>query len=301
MNVEERVEAYLQKLDLNPTDRGNYWVMRCPHPENHNNGDRLPSAQCFKDGWIQCHSGCGRFHINHVAKERGDPAPMPQYYAYQTAENALERASTVKKVEKVVRGNFTSLWLNLEPLGANTEVKGVPAIELNKRGWRKFDGGNGLRPGIFIPYFDIKRNCVPFFQIRHLTGERRFTFAPGITPMCYGMEMLPKCKDYVAFTEGSRDSVILGMAGVPAIALPSASSAKLIEGLCNYCIKERKKLVCIGDRDDAGETLVESICIPFLDYRTPVGKDVGEFYAEKGLEAIKKYYARFIVEGVASA
>lgn len=41
---EERVEAYLEQLDLNPSDRGHYWLIRCPRHE-----DRQPSAQCYKD------------------------------------------------------------------------------------------------------------------------------------------------------------------------------------------------------------------------------------------------------------
>lgn len=52
-------------------------------------------------------------------------------------------------------------------------------------------------------------------------------------------------------------------------------------------------LVAVTDRDEAGEKLLANLNIPFLDMRTPVGKDVGDFYAEKGLEAVKKYYEKF--------
>ena len=286
---EERIEAYLEQLDLNPHDRSNYWLIRCPRHE-----DRQPSAQCFKDGWIQCHAGCGRFHINEVCRERGDSPVMPNNNSHQTHGEAQQNAYKPKKAEPIVRGDFTALWLDLEPLDANIEIKGVPASELNKRGWRKYDGGNGVGAGVFIPYFDASGKYVPFYQVRHLEGERRFTFAPGITPICYGLEQLAKCKDYLCFTEGSRDSVILGMVGVPAIALPSASSDKLLEGLCDYCAKHSLMLVCIGDRDEAGDKLIQKLKCGALDYRTPVGKDVGEFYEEKGLEAVREHYSLFI-------
>lgn len=286
---EERIENTLYDMDLNPKDRGNYWLIKCPRHE-----DRQPSAQCFKDdGFIQCHAGCGRFHINEVCRERNIELAMPTQNSRQSHVQAQQGGSKQKKVETIVRGDFTSLWLDLEPLSANIEVKGVPALELNKRGWRKFDGGNGLAPGIFIPYFDTTRQFVPFYQIRHLEGERRFTFAPGITPICYGMEQLPHCKDYLCFTEGSRDSVILGMAGVPAIALPSASSDKLLDGICNYCTKNGLILVCIGDNDDAGDALLKKLKCGALDYRTDVGKDVGELYEQKGLEGVKERYGMF--------
>lgn len=288
---EEKVEAYLEKLDLNPSDRGHYWLIRCPRHE-----DRQPSAQCYKDdGFINCNAGCGRFHINEVARERGDPLPMQTKYGAHSHGEAQERPSKPKKEEKVVTGNFTDLWLDLEPLSANIEVKGVPAIELNKRGWRKWSGGSGVGAGIFIPYFDTTKTVVRFWQVRHTEGERRFTFAPGITPICYGMEMLPKCQQYLCFTEGSRDSVILGMAGVPAIALPSASSDKLLNGIADYCLKRQLTLVAVGDRDEAGEKLLAKLPIGALDFRTPVGKDVGDFYEQEGLEAVKRYYEMFAV------
>ena len=286
--MDERIENYLEQLDLNPRDRSNYWLIRCPRHE-----DRQPSAQCFKDGWVQCHAGCGRFHINEVCRERGDPFVMPQQNSPQTRGEAQQAPSHPKKESPPVRGDFTALWLDLEPLDANIEVKGVPAFELHKRGWRKWEGGYGLPPGIFIPYFDTTKKVVPFFQIRHPNNERRFSFAPGITPICYGLEQLQYCKDYLCYTEGSRDSVILGMAGVPAIALPSASSDKLLEGLCNYCIKQELLLVCVGDRDEAGDALLAKLKHGALDYRTPVGKDIGDFYEQEGLEAVKKYYQMF--------
>lgn len=286
---EERVENTLYDMDLNPIDRGNYWLIKCPRHE-----DRQPSAQCFKnDGFIQCHAGCGRFHINEVCRERNMQLAMPTKSTHERSVEAQEGPPKPKKEETIVRGDFTSFWLDLEPLSNDIEVKGVSGLELNKRGWRKFDGGNGLAPGIFIPYFDATRQFVPFYQIRHLEGERRFTFAPGITPICYGLEQLQYCKEYLCFTEGSRDSVILGMAGVPAIALPSASSSKLLDGLCGYCTKHDLLLVCVGDRDEAGDKLLSNLKCGALDYRTPVGKDVGEFLEQKGLESVKEYYRPF--------
>lgn len=38
---------------------------------------------------------------------------------------------------------------------------------------------------------------------------------------------------------------------------------------------------------------MDSIDIPFIDDRTPVGKDVGEFFEQKGLEAVKEYYGKY--------
>lgn len=283
MDTQERIENKLEELGCDPKWRGRYWLIKCPTHE-----DRAPSAQCFPDGWINCMASCGRYHINKIA-----PNTVPRNY--QSSD--ISPTYKPKEVEeKIVKGDFTDMWLELDPLPSDMSVKGVPANELNKRGWRWFPGGNGYRPGIFIPYFNIDRTRVPFFQIRHTEGDRRFTFVKDITPIAYGQEMLRKCKRYLCFTEGSRDAIILGMAGVPAVAMPSSASGKILERMCNWCLENRIIPVAVCDRDEAGSKLLESLTVPFLDKRTPVGKDVGDFYAQKGLKAVMDYYKQFRVE-----
>ena len=55
-------------------------------------------------------------------------------------------------------------------------------------------------------------------------------------------------------------------------------------------------LVAVSDKDEAGEKLLAELDTPFLDMRTPVGKDVGDFYAEKGLAEVARYYKKFKVK-----
>lgn len=280
--MEDRIENELERLGCEPKWRGRYWVVKCPK-----HADRSPSAQCFPDGWINCMAGCGRFHINTLGN---NIVPFKR----ESEEVRYER----EKKEAIKRGDFTDVWLDLDAL--EDDVKGIPAKVLNQLGWRKYEGGNGYMPGTFIPYFDVTGKKVPFFQIRHSEeSKRRFTFVKDITPICYGFECLPKMKKYLCFTEGSRDSVILRMCGIPAIALPSASSNKLITGLANYADAHKLKVVAICDRDEAGEMLVKALQTAskaFYDRRTPVGKDVGDFYAQKGLESVKAYYQRYITQ-----
>lgn len=281
--MHDRIEEELEKLGCTPKWRSKYWVIRCPKHK-----DRSPSAQCFPDGWIACHAGCGRFHIDSLGHEVVGRGPV------ESEEMRDER----EKEEKVLRGDFTDMWLDLDTLEEG--VKGIPAEVLNQLGWRSFPGERGYMPGVFIPYFGTSGKTVPFFQIRHPEGgQRRFTFAKDITPICYGMECLKYMKDYLCFTEGSRDSVILRMCGVPAIALPSASSTKLVKGMVSFAKNHNLLMVAICDKDKAGEVLLKALrdaCVPFLDARTPVGKDVGDFYAQKGLESVNAYYKQFAVK-----
>ena len=274
MDEHDKIENELDRLGLDPKYRGRYWHIHCPFHEDSNK-----SAVCFNDGWICCFAGCPRRHINSLVG-----AEVCSRYSQQAETETKQSA----------KQDWTDLWLSLDTL--ESDVKGVPASVLNKLGWRWFPGGFGVPAGIFIPYFNEDRSKVEFFQVRHDDPDRRFTFAPGCTPTVYGKECIRFAKRYLCFTEGSRDSVILRMCGVPAIALPSASSGHLLRNLGRLLLERGTVLVAVCDRDEAGQKLLDNLDVPFVDMRTPVGKDVGDFYAEKGLAEVAKYYSKFKVK-----
>lgn len=267
---EERLQAKLESMGLDPVDRGRYYLIHCPM-----HSDRNKSAQCFKDGWIHCHAGCPRTHINKLS---GESVVRSDYNQHQE-----ESRATV--------GDFTDFWLQFEAV--DFPVKSVPAEVLSARGWRKFPGGWGMRPGVLIPYFNRDRSKVVYYQIRHLEGDRRFSFPKGARGCAYGLEQLRYCKRYLVFTEGSRDSVILGMVGVPAVALPSASSVASLEGMEKYAAENNLILVYAGDNDEAGDKLASHIKGAYIDARTPIGKDIGELFEQQGIEGVRKYYEQF--------
>lgn len=269
----DQLRDTLDALGLEPQDRGRYYLIHCPTHD-----DRTKSAQCFNDGWIHCHAGCPRVHINTLLGKNIVPRDYSQH------EEDTQDAS-------ILRNDFTDFWLQFEPL--DDAIKGVPSSALNARGWRKFPGGWGMREGVFIPYFNTRRDKVIYYQIRHLEGDRRFTFPRGARPMVYGLEQLRFCRRYLTFTEGSRDSVILGMCGVPAVALPSASSGTQLKKMEQYAEDKGLILVCAGDRDEAGDKLISNITGPYIDARTPVGKDIGELFEQQGLEGVEKHYAKY--------
>lgn len=268
MNAHEETENELDRLGLAPKWRGRYWTIHCPMHDDHNK-----SAVCFEDNWIHCFAGCPRTHLSKFAGRELQGA--------YRSEPAKPNETT----------DFTDFWLQFEPL--DDGIKHVPSEALNKRGWRVFPGGWGMRPGVFIPYFNLSREKVIYFQIRHLEGDRRFTFPKGLSPAVYGLEQLRYCKRYLTFTEGSRDSVILGMAGIPAVALPSAASGTHLKKIEQYAKDKGLILVCAGDRDEAGDRLISNLTGPFIDARTPVGKDIGDLYEQQGLEGVKKYYGQY--------
>lgn len=55
-------------------------------------------------------------------------------------------------------------------------------------------------------------------------------------------------------------------------------------------------LIWAGDKDDAGERIKSNIDIPYIDARPSSGKDIGELFASRGIEAVKEEYARYKLE-----
>lgn len=271
MDSHDETEAELEKLGLQPVWRGRYWHIHCPFHD-----DRNKSAVCFPDNWICCFAGCPRTHLSKIIGRQ-----LQSDYSKE-----------IEKKPSRENQDWTDLWLSLDTL--QSSIKGVPSTVLNKLGWRYFPGGFGVPAGTFIPYFNESREQVEFFQVRHAEGsDRRFTFAPGCTPTLYGKECIKYAERYLCFTEGSRDAVILRMCGIPAVALPSASSGHLLRNLGHLMLERGTILVAVSDKDEAGQKLLDNLDVPFIDMRTPVGKDVGDFYSEKGLAEVAKYYNKF--------
>lgn len=271
---ERSVENELERLGLDPVDRGRYWTIHCPFHD-----DARKSCVCFKDGWICCMAGCPRKHVSCIPG-----STVPRNY---TKEQPKQEPLTT---------DWTDLWLALDPV--ESSVKGVGVDILNRFGWRRFPGGFGIPAGVFIPYFNIKRDRVPYFQVRHEPPiERRFSFPRGCSPIAWGLESLADAKegDFLLITEGSRDALILRAAGVPhAVGIPSASSGTMLKKLLEYVTKNKLRLVCVTDRDEAGDKLTNNIDIPFIDARTPVGKDVGDLFEQEGMKGVIDYYDKYI-------
>lgn len=264
-------EAYQKALELglSPRRSGNGWAIHCP---NKGHVDRTRSAKLFPDGWVACFAGDPRINI------LGRHIPRRVEY-YRPVEVSQERT------------DYFDYWLALEPLEEG--IKGLPARHLNSLGWRKLPNGNplGVSGGIFIPYFSKGRDSIYFFQVRHLEGDRRFSFPPGQNPIANGFESLPRAKRYLAFTEGASDRAVLEFAGVPTLAIPSASSFAILEGMAKYAKEGGLVLVACTDVDTAGDNLLHHLAshAAYIDMRPPKPyKDYGEMFEAVGIEPIKE-------------
>lgn len=283
--TENDVIACLDKAGLQWKDGSRYILSQCPLHD-----DRNPSTQIFKNDWfVNCLAGCGRFHITKAFPEL-KPWKPGRYI----------RKTERRQKESVNYQDFDLYyeWLNLPSIPRDHDFKGIPLDMLDKIGWRWTDGELGMGAGYFIPYFDQKMQEVPFAQVRHLEGERRFTFLKDARPNIYGAWNLGK-SNRLFVVEGASDFATLAYIGIPSVAMPSASSAELMRELGLYANEQGIRLIYAGDNDEAGDKLRETLdsvahyrlCQPPKEY-----KDWGDFFAAEGYEAVSDHANKVLCE-----
>ncbi len=255
--------------------------------------ERNPSMEVFPDGWCQCFAGCGRFHISHYFDELKDTDWKPDKYQNKSPIMAKPIAEVAheEKPEEYEKFDLFDLWGTLPPIARGDVFKKIPLEVLDELGWRWTDGCHGMASGYFIPYFNHTKDSVPFAQVRHLTGERRFTMLPRAEACVYGKwNISPGERLFVV--EGCSDAAVLEYAMIPWVAMPSASSGPLLKKLAAVCLKNDIGLIYAGDNDDAGNKLrdvLDEIC-PYRTKQPPKDyKDWGDFLQDTDIQTVSDY------------
>lgn len=270
--MEDQIYQKASAEGLQPRRTPKGYSIICPKHE-----DRHHSAIIFSnDGFAACFAGCGRW--NYMGTNY-----KPSKENYEVKQRQDEDRISV---------DYFDYWLSLDPL--DEDVKGIPAAYLNSIGWRKLPSDNQLRlpPGIFIPAFNGSRTRIPFCQVRHLSGDRRFSFPSRVKPLAFGMEVLGSVQKYVAFTEGNSDRAVLQMAGIQTIGIPSGASGSILRSLGEWAREHRVILVAVSDNDPVGDSLLRSLdsVATYIDAR-PIGyKDINDMYQDVGIDGIRKEY-----------
>lgn len=259
--------------------RGNRYILsQCPTHD-----DKNPSVQIYKDDWfVNCHAGCGRFHITKAFPElrSSRSSPLPKTFT--------RNKPVVQKREEVKYKDFNLFdeWEKMPLIPRDHNFKGLPLEDLDELGWR----WDETKESYFIPYFDRSKEFIPFAQWRHLKGNRRFTFLKDAKPIVYGLWNLDEPKLFIA--EGASDAAVLYHCDVPCVAMPSAASGELLKAMAVYCTKNDQTLVYGGDNDLPGEKLREALdeVAPYRVKQPPEKyKDWGEFFEAEGQLAIQTY------------
>ena len=273
---------WLQEVGANPRRTTNGYSIKCLNTDHE---DERNSAKIFDDLWWTCFGTCGRHNV--LTKQAFDAMGTN----YKPSEDNYQVKA--REEEDTVVVDYYDYWLSLDPLDEG--IKGIPASTLNKLGWRKLPGGNQLHlpAGIFIPAFNASRTRIPFCQVRHLEGDRRFSFPSRVKPLAFGMESVQQFTRYVAFTEGNSDRAVLEAAGIPAIAIPSGSSGKLLRSIGEWAVRENLLMVAVSDNDAVGDKLLRSLdgVAPYIDARVNKYKDIGEKLEAEGISSIVREYS----------
>lgn len=255
-----------------------YILSQCPTHE-----DKHPSVQIYKDDWfVNCHAGCGRYHIT-----KAFPELLPQRDGVARQNPAPAR--TVKKAPPVKYQKFDQMeyWQSLPMIPRDHYFKSIPLDVLDDLGWRWVAEKNSY----YIPYFSRSKKSIPFSQLRHLTGERRFTFLKDAKPTMYGTWNLEP-GEKIFLVEGASDAAVLDHCCIPWIAAPSAASAELVKAMAVWSAENGVKIVYAGDRDAAGDKLKDALDeVTTYRVRQPREpyKDWGEMFEAEGEKSVINY------------
>ena len=278
--TKEDVMRCLEGKDLRPRDHGRYILSCCPLHEDSN-----PSAQIYKDDWfVNCHAGCGRFHITKVFPELRDQKMERRNYPSGSSANPKRETSKV---------NYRAIdlmdwWKTLPHIPNDHYFKTIPIEILAELGWRY----DPQHERYFIPYFSRSKTSIPFAQWRNLQGSVRFNFWKDAQPTMYGTWNLEPGQK-IFLVEGTSDGAVLEYCGVPWISAPSASSSELVKKMSVWCHENAVQLVYAGDNDMAGSKLreaIEQVNVPFRVKQPPKEyKDWGDFLVGEDMETVQEY------------
>lgn len=282
--TENDVLQRLEQAGLKFKRGSRYILSQCPLHDDEN-----PSTQIFKNDWfVNCLAGCGRYHITKAFPELRTSNNREQ----QRYTKPVERTPKMS-AHKYKDFNQMKYWESLPMIPRDHQFKTIPLDILDGMGWRWVAEKNSY----YIPYFDMFKKNIPFSQLRHLSGDRRFTFLKDARPIVYGLQNLDPSNSPIFVVEGSSDCAVLDYCAVPWLGMPSAASGELMRGLAHYCQKNGIQLVYGGDNDSAGDKLREALddVMSYRVHQPPKKyKDWGDFLVAEGYDVVYKYLWDFI-------
>lgn len=118
-------------------------------------------------------------------------------------------------------------------------------------------------------------------------GHGKYLGLEGLETNLYNVGDLKKTGDAVAVCEGELDAITLSMSGIPAVAVPGASSWKKHYRLC---LEDFTRVYAFGDADDAGKSLNKKLIesVRAVPVRLPKGEDCNSLYLTGGADALKR-------------
>lgn len=279
--TENDVLSCLEGAGLHYKNGSRYILSQCPTHE-----DVHPSVQIYKDDWfVNCHSGCGRYHITKAFPNLRTDAAGSKNFERSKSTNRKPKAPMTE--HKYIPVDLMTYWESLPEIPADHEFKGIPLDVLYSLGWRH----DPVSDRYFIPYFSRTKTSIPFAQWRNLASGPRFNFWKDAKPTMYGTWNLEPGEP-IFLVEGTSDAAVLEYCAVAWIAAPSAASGELVKRMSVFCMENAIQVIYAGDNDEAGDKLKEALD-SVMSYRVKQPpkkyKDWGDFFEAEGLEAVQDY------------
>jgi len=260
-----------------------YILSQCPtHEDSH------PSVQIYKDDWfVNCHAGCGRYHITKAFPELRPERASQQGGNYQKAP--IRKAKPVTQAPKYKTFDLMEYWKSLPEIPADHYFKSIPIDVLNDEMRWRWDAEHQR---YFIPYFSRSETSIPFAQWRNLQGDVRFNFWKDAKPTMYGTWNLDPSDSPLFLVEGTSDAAVMQHCAVPWIAVPSASQPELVKAMGAWCKENGISIIFAGDRDAAGEKVREALD-EVMSYRVRQPrepyKDWGDMFEAEGFKSVQNW------------
>lgn len=152
-------------------------------------------------------------------------------------------------------------------------------------------GAERYRGRLIIPYLtpagavNARFRCLRDHSCKE-AGHGKYLGLEGWETSLFNVLDLAKPGDAICVTEGELDAITLSMCGIPAVAVPGATSWKKWFG---RCLDDFSRIYVLGDGDEAGRRMSSLLVkeVRATSIRLPRGEDVNSLYLKQGERGIR--------------
>lgn len=252
--------------------------IRCIHPENHNNGDKTPSAR-YKAAWnvVRC-PVCNKSYdiFNFIEADYGihdfmgqlrkacvmynidfeEPKPAAPAKPQEPQPEPAPEYDFTKAIDAATTAALNSIEALAYYAGRGLDENDIRKYKLGFMPWNKL---MAEYPALQREYWDKFKYIIPYPGAKYLaarneaaTGEKdKYRFPTGLKKCLYYLEREDAAISPVVVVEGQFDAIAVNKLGASAVATGGNGASLLTEWAKANGIREA---IIATDNDKAGET-----------------------------------------------